>query len=177
MRKHEHHGEKNIAVYPGSFDPITNGHLDIIERATYLFDQVYVLVAINPAKANRGLLDPDTRVRLIAASLPDDARDHVKVDYTKKLEATVDICTRVGARAMIRGLRSVTDFDSEFELAIANMELGPHVETVFMVPKPVNHFVSSSKVREILKLRGPESVRKLLPKPVFDYFIAEQLSP
>lgn len=176
MRNHEHHNQKNIAVYPGSFDPITNGHLDIIERATYLFDEVYVLVAINPAKANRGLLDPEMRVKLVAASLSPDVREHVKVDYTKKLEATVDICTKVGARAMIRGLRTVTDFDSEFELAVANMELGPHVETVFMVPKPVNHFVSSSKVREILKLRGPESVRNLVPKKVFDYFVSEQFA-
>lgn len=175
MRKQELHGERSIAIYPGSFDPVTNGHMDIIERATYLFDQVFVLVAVNPAKAEKGLLPPEQRVSLIRRCVPQHLQDQVKVDYTRTLEATVDICTKVGARAMIRGLRSITDFDNEFELAVANMELASHIETVFLVPKPTNHFVSSSKVREILKLRGPASIRNFVPKAVFAHFVAEQM--
>ena len=167
MRKHNEHGDKSIAIYPGSFDPITNGHMDIIERATYLFDQVFILVAVNPAKAGKGLFTPEERVQLIGESIPTHLRDHIKVDLTKTLEATVDVCTRVGARAMIRGLRTVSDFDNEFSLAIANMELAYHVETVFMVPKPENHFISSSRVREILQVRGPESIKALVPGRVF----------
>jgi pantetheine-phosphate adenylyltransferase len=143
MRKHDKHGDKSVAIYPGSFDPITNGHMDIIERATYLFDQVFVLVAVNPVKKS-GLLEPQERVELIGQSLAPEVREHVKADYTRDLVATVDICSKVGARAMIRGLRSVTDFDSEFELAIANMELADHIETVFMVPKPVKKSGRSS---------------------------------
>lgn len=78
---------------------------------------------------------------------------------------------------MIRGLRTITDFDSEFELAIANMELAPHIETVFMVPKPHNHFVSSSKVREIWKLRGAESVKDFVPVPVFEVLKEKVTAP
>jgi pantetheine-phosphate adenylyltransferase len=168
MRSHVQHGDRSIAIYPGSFDPITNGHMDIIERATYLFDEVFVLVAVNPTKANKGLFDPETRVQLIKESLPEYLHGHVKVDYTRTLQATVDVCSKVGARAMIRGLRTVSDFDSEFSLAIANMGLAEHVETVFLVPKPENHFISSSRVREILQIRGPESVKDLVPDRVFE---------
>jgi pantetheine-phosphate adenylyltransferase len=167
MRNHGHHNQqKTIAVYPGSFDPITNGHLDVIERATYLFDEVFVLVAHNPDKGT-GMFTPKDRVQLILDSVHELVGKSVRADYMQELVATVDICDKIGARAMIRGLRTITDFDSEFELAIANMELAPHIETVFMVPKPANHFVSSSKVREIWKLRGAESVKGFVPPPVF----------
>jgi cytidyltransferase-like protein len=77
MRKHDKHGDKSVAIYPGSFDPITNGHMDIIERATYLFDQVFVLVAVNPVKKS-GLLEPQERVELIGQSLAPEVREHVK---------------------------------------------------------------------------------------------------
>lgn len=166
MKKHLLHAEKSIAIYPGSFDPITNGHLDIIERATFLFDEVYVLVAHNPAKSV-GMFTPKERVAMIGEAVGKPLLGtHVKVDYMRELMATVDVCTRVGARAMIRGLRSITDFDSEFELAIANMELAEHIETIFMVPQPHNHFISSSKVREIFKLKGPKALLKLVPTSV-----------
>jgi len=163
---------KTIAVYPGSFDPITNGHLDIIKRATYLFDKVHVLVAHNPAKKT-GMFNPNHRVELIKNAVgPQLLSSHVEVDYMRELVATVDLCTDLGARAMIRGLRSVTDFDSEFELAIANQELADHIETVFLVPQPWNHFTSSSKVREMFKLRGSKAVIKLVPESVLRAFQA-----
>lgn len=168
--------DMSIAVYPGSFDPITNGHLDIIQRAAKVFDRVIVLVAVNPKKAATGLFTLSTRVDLINSSLQEAglSPQQASADHAPSFKATVDYCNAVGACAMIRGLRTITDFDSEFSLAIANMELEPTVETMFMVPKPQNHFVSSSRVREILKLRGPESVRNLVPKKVFDYFVSEQ---
>lgn len=166
MRHHEEHDpEFAVAVYPGSFDPITNGHLDIIERATYLFDEVHILVAHNPAK-KAGMFAPADRVKMIEGALGTLLNQFVYVKSMATLEATVDFCTRIKARAMIRGLRTVTDFDSEFALAIANMGLAPHVETVFMVPQPQNHFISSSQVREIFKLRGADSIKDLVPRTV-----------
>jgi len=161
--------DKSIAVYPGSFDPITNGHWDIIERATYLFDEVHVLVAHNSSKKG-AMFEPADRVNMIEAARRDGTKEHVFVHSMESTKATVDFCTELGARAMIRGLRTVTDFDAEFALAIANMGLAPHIETIFMVPQPQNHFISSSQVREIFKLRGAEGIKSLVPDAVYWQF-------
>ena len=150
--------DERIAVYAGSFDPITNGHLDIIQRAEKFYDRLYVAVGKHRSKA--GWLSLEARIEAINAGLDvtvyadithgppqDDSERWVKAVSYDGL--TVEFCTKVGATAMIRGLRTVTDFDQEFAMGVANMGLAPDVETIFMLPKPANHFVSSSMVREI----------------------------
>ena len=150
--------DKRIAVYAGSFDPITNGHLDIIQRAEKFYDLIYVAVGKHRTKA--GWLPLDVRIEAINAGLDatvydDPEHSPPRADSRRWVRAvsyeglTVEFCKKVGACAMIRGLRTVTDFDQEFAMGIANMGLAPDVETIFMLPKPKNHFVSSSMVREI----------------------------
>lgn len=178
MRHDEkHNAGKTIAVYPGSFDPITNGHLDIIRRATYLFDQVHVLLAINPQKTGRDRLLPGIVAQGLVEKSLEHLEGHTSVSSMNSLELTVDFCTRLEARAMIRGLRTVSDFDAEFGLAIANMGLAKHIETVFLVPQPENHFVSSSRVREIAKIRGADAVKDLVPPPVYEYLREHRWNP
>ena len=140
--------ERRIAVYPGSFDPMTLGHLDILERAAGLFDRVVVAVGQHPSK--RGYFPPDVR-RVLAekstAHLP-----NVSVEGFSGL--VVDFCREQGATVIVRGLRATGDFESEFQMALANRELAPRVETVFLVPRPDRMFVSSSLVREIASHGG-----------------------
>lgn len=176
MRKHElHHAEKTIAVYPGSFDPITNGHFDIIERAAFLFDEVHVLVAQSSSK--KPMFPTAQRVEMVAESCEELVEGgHVVVSSLPTGKATVDYATQLGARAMLRGLRTVTDFDAEFALAIANMGLAEHIETMFLIPQPENHFISSSRVREIFHLRGHESVKDLVPEAVYTALQLRKLS-
>jgi pantetheine-phosphate adenylyltransferase len=136
------------AIYPGSFDPITNGHLDIIERAAKLFDRVIVAVAHNASK--KPLFTLQERLRLVRRSLPDcptvkaDTMDGLLVDYAD---------TR-GAQAIIRGLRAVSDFEFEFQLALMNRKLNGKVETIFMMPRETYTFLSSRLVKEIASLGG-----------------------
>ncbi|MFL5756422.1 MAG: pantetheine-phosphate adenylyltransferase, partial [Chloroflexota bacterium] len=118
-----------VAVYPGSFDPITNGHLDIIGRAVPVFDRVVVAVLRNPRK--EPLLPADTRAEVIRATVSGDdrLRDHVDVETFEGL--TVDACRRLGARWIVRGLRALGDFDVEIQLAHNNRKLAPEIDTVF----------------------------------------------
>lgn len=132
-----------IAVYPGSFDPITVGHLDILERAVGLFDEVIVAIGQHPSKP--GYFSVDERIDLVAQSAKD--LQGVRVQSFNGL--VVDFCRSQGARAIVRGLRAVGDFESEFQMAMANRDLAPGIETVFLVPHPDRMFVSSSLIREI----------------------------
>jgi pantetheine-phosphate adenylyltransferase len=140
--------ERRIAVYPGSFDPMTLGHLDILERAAGLFDRVVVAVGQHPTK--RGYFAPDLRRALAektTAHVP-----NVSVEGFSGL--VVDFCREQGATVIVRGLRATGDFESEFQMALANRELAPRIETVFLVPRPDRMFVSSSLVREIASHGG-----------------------
>lgn len=139
---------KRIAVFPGSFDPITLGHVDIINRAILLFDKVIVGVGENSAKKNLFSLENRlTWIRDIFGS-----EDLVDVDHYRGL--TTDYCKRVGARFLIRGLRSTSDFDYERTIAQLNMDLQRDMETVFLVSRPSHSHISSTIVREILKNKG-----------------------
>ena len=132
-----------IAVYAGSFDPITLGHLDIVRRGAGLFEQVVIGVGDNSAK--RYLLDKDHRVALaeeVTRELP-----NVRVDSFDGL--LVDFCSRIGASVIIRGLRAVSDFEFEFQIGLANRDMAPGIETVFLLPAPRYIFISSSLVKEI----------------------------
>jgi pantetheine-phosphate adenylyltransferase len=145
-----------IAVYPGSFDPITNGHLDVIGRATRVFDRVIVAVLANPRK--QPLLSADERVAVIRDSLSEEAGldpERVVVDTFDGL--TVDFCHRSGAGFIVRGLRAISDFETEMQLAHNNRRLAPDVDTVFFMTAVEHGYVSSSLVKEIASFGGDVS--------------------
>ena len=149
----------SLAVYPGSFDPITNGHLDIIERAANVFERVIVAVLANPRKAP--LLDVETRVAVIRAALDEiDVPAH-RIDVESFDGLTVDLCRARGAGAIVRGLRAISDFETEMQLAHNNRVLAPEVDTVFFMTSVANGYVSSSLVREIASFGG--DVSTMLP--------------
>ncbi|MGH8308033.1 MAG: pantetheine-phosphate adenylyltransferase [Gammaproteobacteria bacterium] len=135
-------------LYPGTFDPITNGHADIVRRAARLFDRVVVAIAANPGKTPEFSLDK--RVELARAAL----QDIKNVEVCGFAELTVAFAQKQGTRAILRGLRAVSDFEFEFQLAAMNRHLGPDVETIFMSPAEQFTFISSSLVREIAALGG-----------------------
>jgi pantetheine-phosphate adenylyltransferase len=145
-------------IYPGSFDPLTNGHLDVIQRATKLFDSVIVAVALNESKSP--LFDLAERIALVkevVSSIPNvsaDSFDGLLVDYVEKCSG----------QAVIRGLRAVSDFEFEFQLALMNRKLNERVETIFMMPKDTYTFLSSRIVKEIARLGG--DVSAFVPSPV-----------
>lgn len=150
---------KRKAVYAGSFDPITNGHLEIVKRALTAFDQVVVAVAYNPAK-DAAFFTPAERVALIRAALG--GTPGVTVDSFAGL--LVDYCDRVGATAIIRGLRAVSDFEYEFQMAMMNRHLNPRVETFFMTASEAYFYTASRLVKEVASLGG--DVTGLVPAVV-----------
>ena len=145
----------SLAVYPGSFDPITNGHLDIIERATNVFERIIVAVLANPRKAP--LLGVETRIQVIRGALDaiDAPRDRIEVVAFDGL--TVELCRTRGAGAIVRGLRAISDFETEMQLAHNNRVLAPDVDTIFFMTSVANGYVSSSLVREIASFGGDVS--------------------
>lgn len=153
-----------IAVYPGSFDPITNGHLDIIRRAAKMFDKVIVLVSYNPRKYG-GTFPVNERVDFIRRCISD--IPNVAVDsYTGLLADYVKI---VGASAIVKGLRAVSDFEDEFQQALINRQLAPEVDTVFLVSSLENMYLSSSAVKEICTLGG--EINNFVPTEIADDII------
>ena len=138
-----------VAIYPGSFDPITFGHMDIIDRASGLFDKVIVAVAKSEAKNT--LFSLEDRVRLVKTIYKDNTRVEI-VDFPRQL--TVDVAKDQGACAIIRGLRAVSDFEYEFQLATMNRSLAPDIESIFLTPKESLIYVSSSLIKEICDLKG-----------------------
>ncbi len=141
---------KRSAVYPGSFDPITKGHEDLIQRSLEFVDQLIVAVAVNVSK--QPLFSLDERVALIKQAVPD---KRVEVQAFEGLLA--EFAKKVGASVIIRGLRAVSDFEYEFQMALMNRNLAPKIETVFLVPAFDLTFVSSSLVREVARFGGDVS--------------------
>ena len=139
----------SIAVYPGSFDPITYGHLDIIERGLKTFETVIVAVAVNSSK--KSLFTIDERVQMLRDEFPDNPR--VRVDVIDGL--LIDYVRRQQARVILRGLRAVSDFEYEFQLAQLNHSLENSIETLFMMTSPRYAYLSSSIVKEIASFNGP----------------------
>jgi pantetheine-phosphate adenylyltransferase len=154
-----------IAVYPGSFDPITNGHLDIVARALTVFDTVIVAVLANPRKAP--LFSVDERIAIIREALAAEAGgllDHLEVEAFDGL--TVDFARLREAHAIVRGLRAISDFETEMQLAHNNRVLAPGVDTVFFMTAVENGYVSSSLVKEIAGFGG--DVSRMVPAAARD---------
>ena len=138
-----------VAIYPGSFDPITYGHMDIIERGCGLFDKV--VVAIAKSESKNPMFTLEDRINLAASIYEDNDKVEV-VGFPRKL--TVDLAKDYEACAIIRGLRAVSDFEYEFQLATMNRSLAPNIESIFLTPKETLIYVSSSLIKEISDLKG-----------------------
>jgi pantetheine-phosphate adenylyltransferase len=136
------------AIYPGSFDPVTTGHLDVLDRAAKLFDEVIVAVAFNDQK--QALFSTDERIALLTGAT--DRLRNVRVERFDGL--LVEFARRQGAVAVIRGLRAVSDFEFEFQMALMNRKLEPEIETIFLTPREEYTYLSSRIVKEIARLGG-----------------------
>jgi len=134
-----------IAVYPGSFDPLTNGHLDIIKRALPLFEKVIIAVATNSRKAS--LFSSEERIGLMKEVFH--GWEKIEIDTFEGL--TVDYCRTRGSKVILRGLRAVTDFDYEYAISLMNKKLAPEIETYFLMADHANSFISSSIVKEVAR--------------------------
>lgn len=148
------------ALFPGTFDPFTNGHLDLTRRAARLFDRVVVAVAHSPAKGT--LFTLDERVDMIRAA----AKSLPRVEVVDFRDLVVSCARRVGAQVMIRGLRAVSDFEFEFQMALMNRRLASSVEVVFLMPSQQYTYLNSTLVKEVARLGG--DVRGLVPRSVED---------
>lgn len=151
-----------IALYPGSFDGLTYGHLDLIQRGRHLFDRLIVGVAQNSRKQN--WFSIEERLELLREC----CTDWPNVEVTAIQGLTIDTAARLNAQFIVRGLRAVSDFEFEFQLAIMNHELNPTIETIFLAPAPKYVFLSSSMVREVWTLGG--DVSQFVPPPVLRAF-------
>lgn len=150
-----------IAIYPGSFDPITKGHLDVLKTSAEIFDKVIIAVSKNIKK--QGFLSVEERVNLIKQSVVD--LPNVEVDSFDGL--TVEYAKAKGAKVLIRGLRAVSDFEYEMQLSQTNSALSEDIKTVFLITKPKYNFISSGTIKEVLLMNG--DISKFVPEPVNEY--------
>lgn len=146
------------AIYPGSFDPVTNGHLDLIERASRLFDRLIVALLLNPEK------DPLFTVEERVEMLREVVRPLPNVEVATFEGLLVDYARRRGARVLLRGIRAVSDYEYELQMALMNRQLQPEIETVFMLPAEAYSYLSSRLVKEVARLGG--SIKELVPPPI-----------
>jgi len=150
-----------IALFPGSFDPITKAHVDILKRSVSLFDKVYIGIGLNSNK--KPLLDINTRLDMLKAVFADDS----KIEIVTYEGLTVDYCKEIGAAYMIRGIRTVSDFEYEKAIAQMNHALIPEIESIFIVSKPGYSSISSTIVRDILRFGG--DVSQFVPSAILPY--------
>lgn len=153
------------AVYPGSFDPITNGHLDIIKRASRVFDEVVVGVLVNPDK--KGLFDIEERVELIQRCVAD--MHNVRVQSFSGL--LINFMKTEGAQVIVKGLRAVSDFEYEFQMALMNNKLDPEIETVFMMTNAKYSYLSSSSVKQVAMFGG--CIKGLVPNEIINDIVCK----
>lgn len=151
-------------VYPGSFDPLHNGHFDVIVRASKLFDQVTVAVLENPSKRNQWLFTPEERVEIIRQAAAHARLENVQVDTFRGL--LVDYMKKVSSRIIVKGLRAVSDYENELQMAHLNRQFPPHAETLFIMAATRWSYVSSTMVKEIARYGG--DVGKLVPQATLE---------
>ena len=155
------------AVYPGTFDPVTNGHTDVIGRALKIFDKLHVVVADNPQKA--ATFSGKERVEMLKEALKKH-NGRVEVEYFEGL--LLDYVKKKKSNVIVRGLRAISDFEYEFQMALTNRKLAPEIETLFMMPNEIHSYVSSSTVKEVARLGGdisdfvPVTVRRAVEKKI-----------
>lgn len=149
-----------IGLYPGSFDPVTFGHIDIIERASKMFDKLYVLVSFNSQK--HALFSPEERVEMITEAI----KPTKNVEVISSSELTVEVAKSLGVTVLVRGLRAVTDFEYELQMASTNRTLNNDIETIFMMTSTQYSYLSSTLVKEIIALNG--NISHFVPKFVED---------
>ncbi len=149
---------KKIAVYPGSFDPVTNGHIDLIKRALGIVDELVVAVVENPEK--KPLFSVEERKKMLEEVTKD--LENVRIDSFHGL--LVNYAQKIGAKTIIRGLRAISDFEYEFQMALMNRKLNMEIETVFMMPSAKYSYLSSSMIKEVVSFAG--SLCELVPKVV-----------
>ncbi len=150
---------ETVAIYPGSFDPVTNGHLDIVERGLKIFDKIIVAIMLNPAK--KSLFSIDERIEMLRASMHD-FKDRVEFESFNGL--TVDYADKRKAHAILRGLRAVSDFEYEFQMALMNRRLNREVQTLFLMTGLRWIFTSSSIIKEAARFGG--SIEDMVPQIV-----------
>ncbi|MBP3924957.1 pantetheine-phosphate adenylyltransferase [bacterium] len=155
------------AIYPGSFDPITYGHLDVLKNGAEIFDKVIIAVAKNGEK--KGFLPVDKRVELIKEAIRETGLENVEVDSFEGL--TINYAEKKGADVLLRGLRAVSDFEYEMQLSQTNSALDEKIKTVFVIAKPEYNFISSSTIKEIYNNNG--DISKFVPLCV-NKFLQEQ---
>ena len=158
---------QKIAVYPGTFDPLTLGHFDLLRRSASLFDKVIVVVAGVSLKAT-GMFDLHARMAMIRESVDEAGMKNVEIDRLDCL--LVDYCRRNRIGVVVRGLRVYSDFEYEFQMALTNRKLDPEIETLFMMPNENYSYVTASTIREIARYGG--DTRAFVPRPVQTYIEA-----
>ncbi|MGD2090416.1 MAG: pantetheine-phosphate adenylyltransferase [Candidatus Aminicenantes bacterium] len=146
---------EGIAVYPGSYDPLTNGHIDIIQRGLKIFDKIIVAALKNPSKTY--LFPLEERMDMLMATFK--KKPNIEVDYFEGL--LVDYLKKIGVNTVVRGLRAISDFEIEFQMALMNRSIKPEIETIFLVPSICYSFVSSRLVKEVYQLGG--GIEKMVP--------------
>lgn len=162
---------KNAAIYPGSFDPFTNGHLDILERAAQMFDRIVVTIAVNNQK--KGVFTGDEREALIYEAIRDREWAH-KIEITQFTGLLIDFARKQGIHLLLRGVRQISDFEYEFRMALTNRRLAPEIDTIFLMPDEQLTFISATIVREVAAWGGdlssfvPDHVAEALKKKFQD---------
>ncbi len=150
---------QRIAIYPGTFDPVTYGHLDVLKRACRLFDKVIIAVALNEKK--KPIFSREERVQLIH----ENTKDFSQIEVQMFEELTMDFAKAVGASAIIRGLRAISDFEFEFQMAQMNRQIEGSIETIFLMPNQDYFYTSSNMIKEVARF-NPEAVKKFVPPNV-----------
>jgi len=152
---------KRVAIYPGTFDPITNGHVDIIKRARAVFDKVYVAIAQSETK--KPMFSLEDRVKMVQLA----TRDIDNTEVISFCGLLVDCCKKNGAKTIVRGLRAVSDFEYELQIGYANASLDKEIDTIYLMPTLENAFISSTVVRDIFRHKG--QISHLIPKEINTY--------